>query len=88
MTQIERQDQVLEVAKSRETYKLTGRVFWMTKDPELIRAQIENADFQVTDPELLCDRVSTDQIMPSRWCMAYSDEKNLRRYLFTGVEGR
>ena len=59
----------------------------MTKDPELIRAQIEGADFQVTDTELLCDRVSTDQIIPSRWCMAYSDEQNLGRYLLTGVEG-
>src|SRR3989344_2516382 len=86
MQQNERESQVSEV-ENQETLKLTGRIFWLTHDPELIRAQIDGADFQVTDPELLYDRVSTDQIIPSRWCMSYSDEQNLGRYLLTGVEG-
>src|SRR3990167_896976 len=86
MQQNERESQVSEV-ENQETLKLTGRIFWLTHDPELIRAQIDGADFQVTDPELLYDRVSTDQIIPSRWCMSYFDEQNLGRYLLTGVEG-
>lgn len=35
----------------------------------------------------LLDRVSTDQIIPSIWCMQYSDAENLGRYLLTGVNG-
>lgn len=86
MSQNERESQISGV-ETKEAFKLTGRILRLTKDRELIRAQIEGADFQVTDIELLCDWISTDQIIPSRWCMSYSDGQNLGRYLLTGVEG-
>src|SRR3989344_4873916 len=86
MQQNERESQVSQ-GENQETLKLTGRILRLTRDPELICAQFEGTDFQVKDPELLCDRISTDQIIPSRWCMSYSDEQNLGRYLLTGVEG-
>jgi len=35
----------------------------------------------------LLDWVSTDQIIPSVWCMQYSDPENLGKYLLTGVRG-
>ena len=86
MQQNERESQVSQ-GENQETLKLTGRILRLTRDPELICAQFEGTDFQVKDPELLCDRISTDQIIPSRWCMSYSDEQSLGRYLLTGVEG-
>ena len=87
MTQKERPRQVLERQQSNETFKLTGRILWLTKDLELIRTQIAGKDLSYVDPNQLLDRISTDQIIPSRWCMAYSDQQNLSRYLLTGVEG-
>jgi len=86
MAQNERKPQISE-AEISETLKLTGRVLWLTKDPELIRAQIEGEDFQVTDSDMLLDWANTDQLIPSYACMQYSDSENLGRFLCTGYEG-
>src|SRR3989344_1758693 len=40
----------------------------------------------IEESELL-DWISTDQIIPSVWCMQYSDPENLGRYLLTGIRG-
>ena len=64
-----------------------GRILWLTKDPKLIRRQIEGEDLGYIQPDDLLDRISTDQIIPSQWCMTYSDPENLAKHLLTGVEG-
>lgn len=74
------------VAENQEL-RLEGRILYLTKDPTLIKAQISGLDLGRINPKNLMDGVSTDQIIPSRWCMAYSDPENLGKYLLTGVEG-
>ena len=86
MPQIERQSQI-SGNETREVFRLTGRIFWLTKDPDLIREQIEGADFQVTDPDLLVDWANTDQLLPSFAYMRDPDIKSLGRYLCTGYKG-
>src|SRR3989344_7541569 len=87
MSHKEQGKQAYETDFSAESLSITGRVLWLTKDPALIRAQIEGADFQVTDPDLLLDWTNTDQLIPSQYCMQFSDSENLGRYLGTGHEG-
>ena len=87
MSHKEQGKQAYETDFSAESLSITGRVLWLTKDPALIRAQIEGADFQVTDPDLLLDWTNTDQLIPSQYCMQFSDSENLGRYLGTGYEG-
>lgn len=87
MPHLEREKQAREISSSSESLKISGRVLWLTKDPSLISRQIEGEDLSYVSPENLLDRISTDQIIPSQWCMSYSDGENLSRYLLTGLEG-
>ena len=87
MSQIEQEKQSPEQDSSKESLRLTGRILWLTKDPKLIRRQVEGEDLGYVRPEDLLDRISTDQIIPSQWCMTYSDPENLAKHLLTGVEG-
>ena len=74
-----------EKTKHKEQFQLTGRVFYLTKDPELIRAQIEGIDLGLVDPKDLRDRISTDEIIPSWASMRHSDPEHLGRFLLTGI---
>lgn len=74
----------LESQNSKE-FALTGRVFYLTKDPGLIRAQIKGEDIGPVSQNQLRDRISTDEIAPSTTCMRFSDAESLGKYLLTGI---
>jgi 3-isopropylmalate/(R)-2-methylmalate dehydratase large subunit len=74
-----------ERPKDSETIRIEGRALYLTKDPSLIRAQIEGETLTNVAPENLRDFVSTDEIAPSGICMMSSDPEILGKHLLTGI---
>jgi 3-isopropylmalate/(R)-2-methylmalate dehydratase large subunit len=67
------------------TLQITGRILYLTKDPELIKRQLAGEDL-AWDPSIeLVDSISTDEITPG-WVCYYYDE-TLARYALVGLRG-
>lgn len=68
---------------------ITGRVLYLTRDPELLQRQLRGEDLPeavADDPGLeLLDHVSTDEIAPAWACYYY--DRTLGRYVFAGLRG-
>jgi 3-isopropylmalate/(R)-2-methylmalate dehydratase large subunit len=68
--------------------RVTGRVLWLTEDPELLKRQLRGEDLQGVPalfnasgpegPEGLIDNISTDEITPGWVCYYY--DATLARY--------
>jgi len=72
-----------EVQKRSSTVQLSGRVLFLTEDPELIRRQLAGEDLE-WDPSIpLRDNISTDEITPA-WVCYYYDE-TLGQYPYVGL---
>ncbi len=70
----------------RESIKVTGRVLWLTKDAEPLKAQLSGDDLtEVPEPDALIDNISTDELTPG-WVCYYYDE-TLARYCLVGLRG-
>ena len=66
--------------------KITGRILYLTEDPELIRRQLAGEDL-AWDPSMkLRDDISTDEITPG-WVCYYYDER-LGDYPYVGLTCR
>lgn len=65
---------------------LKGRILWLTKDPELLRQQLEGRNIDFAPQEELADKVSTDEIIPSRYCFYFTEEE-LGEFTLTGFRG-
>jgi 3-isopropylmalate/(R)-2-methylmalate dehydratase large subunit len=75
-----------DVQKRPDTVRLSGRVLFLTEDPELIRRQLAGEDL-AWDPSIpLRDDISTDEITPA-WVCYYYDEK-LGEYPYVGLRCR
>lgn len=62
-----------------------GRILYLTRDPHLLRRQLDGENLAY-DPSLeLCDGVSTDEIIPAHACY-YIDER-LADFAYTGLRG-
>jgi 3-isopropylmalate/(R)-2-methylmalate dehydratase large subunit len=73
------------VSAEERQLRITGRVLYLTEDPELIARQLAGEDLPY-DPALpLCDNVSTDEIAPG-WACYYYDE-TLARFALVGLRG-
>lgn len=70
----------------RQSVRITGRILYLTQDPELLKRQLAGEDI-VFDPERhpLIDNISTDEITPG-WVCYYYDE-TLARYCLVGLRG-
>jgi len=67
-----------EITKRPSKVKLTGRILFLTEDPELIRRQLAGEDlpWDTKNPQnnpKLRDDISTDEITPAHYCF-YFDE--------------
>jgi len=67
-----------EIRKRPDRVKLSGRILFLTEDPELIRKQLAGWDmpWSTSDPAAnpkLRDDISTDEITPAHYCF-YFDE--------------
>ncbi|HEY3592663.1 MAG TPA: aconitase family protein, partial [Polyangiaceae bacterium] len=68
-----------------DSLKITGRILYLTADPELLRRQLQGETL-IYDPERpLIDNISTDEITPG-WACYYYDE-TLARYCLVGLRG-
>jgi 3-isopropylmalate/(R)-2-methylmalate dehydratase large subunit len=75
-----------EVSKRPSTVRLSGRILFLTEDPELIRRQLAGEDL-AWDPSIpLRDNISTDEITPA-WVCYYYDE-TLGQYPYVGLRCR
>ena len=71
---------------SRESsLRLTGRILYLTDDPELIRKQLAGEDLPFDPDRKLVDNISTDEITPG-WVCYYYDE-TLGRFSYSGLRG-
>ncbi|MGW8282243.1 MAG: hypothetical protein ACWGON_02980, partial [Gemmatimonadota bacterium] len=72
-----------EVQKRSKTVRLSGRILFLTEDPDLIRRQLAGEDLD-WDPSIpLRDDISTDEITPA-WVCYYYDEM-LGQYPYVGL---
>ncbi|MFQ5679855.1 MAG: aconitase family protein [Gemmatimonadota bacterium] len=73
-----------KIEKRPSTVQLSGRVLFLTEDPELIRRQLRGDELE-WDPSIpLRDDISTDEITPG-WVCYYFDE-TLGEYPYVGLE--
>jgi 3-isopropylmalate/(R)-2-methylmalate dehydratase large subunit len=73
-----------EVHKRPPTVRLSGRILFLTEDPELIRRQLAGEDLDWNPSIPLRDDISTDEITPGWVCYHY-DEK-LGQYPYVGLQ--
>jgi 3-isopropylmalate/(R)-2-methylmalate dehydratase large subunit len=65
-----------EIAKRPDRVRLTGRILFLTEDPELIRRQLAGEDLAwdtrnpANNPKLR-DDISTDEITPAHYCFYF-----------------
>lgn len=65
--------------------RFTGRILYITDDPELLRRQLQGEDLDYDPERPLRDNISTDEITPG-WVCFYYDE-TLGRYCMVGLKG-
>jgi len=67
-----------------QAIRFTGRVLYLSQDPQLIRAQLAGARFTRAEAGALRDDVSTDEITPVTVMMTY--DERLGRYPYVGLK--
>jgi 3-isopropylmalate/(R)-2-methylmalate dehydratase large subunit len=65
--------------------KVTGRILYLTADPDELRRQLQGEDLSYSPSRRLLDNISTDELTPG-WACYYYDEK-LARYCLVGLRG-
>ncbi len=65
--------------------KFSGRILYLTEDPEMLRKQLQGEDLPFDPERKLIDNISTDEITPG-WVCFYYDE-TLGRYSMVGLRG-
>lgn len=70
----------------RKSVKVTGKVLYLTEDPELLKKQLAGeAIAEGADKTALINNISTDELTPG-WVCYYYDE-TLARYCLVGLRG-
>jgi 3-isopropylmalate/(R)-2-methylmalate dehydratase large subunit len=78
-----------EVSKRPDHVKLTGRILFLTEDPELIKRQLAGEDLPwdtknpANNPKLR-DDISTDEITPAHICFFF--DETLGEFPYTGLK--
>jgi len=72
------------ISRRPETVRFTGRLLFLTEDPELIRRQLAGEDLVWTPAMKLRDDISTDEITPAHVCF-YFDE-TLGEFPYVGLK--
>jgi len=68
-----------------QTVRFTGRILYLTEDPELLRRQLDGEDLPYDPDRKLIDNISTDEITPGWVCFHY--DETLGRYSLVGLRG-
>ncbi len=66
-----------------------GRILYLTRDPQLLRAQLDGANLTGFGQEDLIDKISTDEILSNKAALSYSGREvgHLGRHALTGLRG-
>jgi 3-isopropylmalate/(R)-2-methylmalate dehydratase large subunit len=72
------------VARRPDRVRLSGRVLYLTEDPELIRRQLDGEDLAWTPALKLRDNISTDEITPAYIC--YYFDETLGEFPYLGLK--
>lgn len=70
---------------NKREVRLGGRVLFLTKDPRLIRQQVEGQNLSWVPSNELLDGISTDGIIPNQACYTSRTTDQLSDYLLTGI---
>jgi 3-isopropylmalate/(R)-2-methylmalate dehydratase large subunit len=70
---------------SEESVRISGRILYLTEDPELLKSQLAGDSIDREKKPKLVDNISTDEITPG-WVCYYFDE-TLARYCLVGLRG-
>ncbi|HEY4157778.1 MAG TPA: 3-isopropylmalate dehydratase, partial [Polyangiaceae bacterium] len=70
---------------SPASFRLAGRVLYLTTDAELLRRQLAGESLEFSRELPLLDNVSTDELTPSWACYYY--DRTLARYCLVGLRG-
>jgi 3-isopropylmalate/(R)-2-methylmalate dehydratase large subunit len=70
---------------SERSMRLSGRVLYLTEDPELLRAQLAGEVLRFDPARPLLANISTDELTPA-WACYYYDQ-TLARYCLVGLRG-
>jgi 3-isopropylmalate/(R)-2-methylmalate dehydratase large subunit len=70
---------------SESSLRLSGRVLYLTEDPELLRAQLAGEVLRFDPARPLLANISTDELTPA-WACYYYDQ-TLARYCLVGLRG-
>src|SRR5438876_9544498 len=62
-----------QVTKRPDRVRFTGRLLFLTEDPELIKRQLAGEDLPWTPEQKLRDDISTDEITPAYICYYFDD---------------
>jgi 3-isopropylmalate/(R)-2-methylmalate dehydratase large subunit len=65
--------------------EITGRILYLTADPELLRRQLQGETLTFDPERPLLDNISTDEITPGWACYYY--DATLARYCLVGLRG-
>ena len=65
--------------------RLSGRVLYLTEDPELLRRQLQGESLSYDPQRRLLSNISTDELTPA-WACYYYDQ-TLARYCLVGLRG-
>jgi len=76
-------------SQPEKEFRITGRVLYLTKDPSLIRQQLEGKDLPNVSPDELLTDISTDEIIPNKACLSYTGKEkgHLGENALTGLRG-
>lgn len=70
---------------SEQQVRITGRILYLTEDPEILRKQLAGERIAYDAGRKLVDNISTDELTPG-WVCYYFDE-TLARYCLVGLRG-
>lgn len=70
---------------TEQAVRLSGRILYLTEDPDLLRRQLEGESLAYDPDRKLIDNISTDEITPG-WVCYYFDE-TLARFCLVGLRG-
>lgn len=70
---------------TERTLRLSGRILYLTEDPELLSRQLAGENLSYDPARSLVDNISTDEITPG-WVCYYFDE-TLARFCLVGLRG-
>ncbi|MBL8148597.1 MAG: 3-isopropylmalate dehydratase [Blastocatellia bacterium] len=62
-----------EISKRPDKVRFTGRILFLTEDPELIKRQLNAEDLAWDESMKLRDNISTDEITPAYICYYFDD---------------